>query len=75
MNASFANKIHSANFVYLQSIMNFATIAIVIVALQFFRKSQRDTNVICDEANITAGDFSLVVKFIPNNDSDVNYKS
>ncbi len=73
MNASFANKIKNKEFILLQSVMNFATIIIVIVALQFFRKSQREMNVLCDEENITAGDFSAVVKFIPNCHKDVDY--
>jgi hypothetical protein len=46
---SYANKINNNKLLQLQSIMNFSTVIVVIIALQFFRKQQREVNVLCDE--------------------------
>lgn len=70
---SYANKLNNTNFLMLQALMNFSTIIVVIVALQFFRKQQRETNTLCDEMNTTASDFGAVIKGIPNDRDGIDY--
>lgn len=53
--------------------MNFSTVIVVIIALQFFRKMQREVNVLCDELNTTASDYGMVMKYIPNDKDGVDY--
>lgn len=64
---SYVNIKNDETKVTLQGINNLATIFIIIVFLQFFRKAQKQFSVDCDVADISTTDYSVIVKKIPTN--------
>lgn len=50
---------------FIQEILNLVTIFIVIALLQVFRKDQRKLDILCDEADISANDYTLLIENIP----------
>ncbi len=54
--------------------MNFSTVLVIIIGLQFFRKQQRETNIVCDDLFITAHDYAVCFKYIPNNKIGADYE-
>lgn len=49
----------------LQEILNMFSIGAIIVLLQLFRHSQRETIEICDHGDISPDDYTVMVKKIP----------
>ena len=64
---SLANKRNSKILSKPQDYLNLFTVFVVIVVLQFFRYSQRSISQICDSKELTASDYTVIVKGIPNN--------
>ena len=51
----------------IQDGLNLISIVAIIIVLQFYRYSQRLTNIICDKTVLSSGDYTIMVKNIPNN--------
>jgi len=62
---SLANKINDIADLEKQEIYNLFTIVLLFFLLQFLRKIQKETAVICDERDITASDFTARVRHFP----------
>ncbi|KRX08235.1 hypothetical protein PPERSA_01165 [Pseudocohnilembus persalinus] len=59
---SLANKKNKKQLMKAQDILNMTTIFVIIVLLQFFRKSQRKMDNECDEEDIAANDYTVIVE-------------
>lgn len=57
-----------------QMIVNFFTVVILLVYLQFFRRQQRKTAFECDFKNLTPSDFTIKVSGLPLNFLDYELK-
>ena len=64
---SLANKRHNVMLSEPQGYMNILTIFVIILILQAMRYYQRKVTLECDAAAVTASDYTVVVKGIPNN--------
>lgn len=62
---SLANKRRNQDMNNLQEILNMFSIGAIIVLLQLFRHSQRETIEICDHGDISPDDYTVMVKKIP----------
>ena len=62
---SIANKVSEDREMDNQDILNLFTIIVLIVLMQYLRKIQKETALICDERAITASDFTAKVMNIP----------
>lgn len=59
----------------MQDYLNLSSIAVLIALLVYFRKEQRDIDVLCDKKEITPSDYSLLVKHLPKKPFNPNIKS
>ena len=62
---SLANKRNQNGYLRMQQFLNFVTVVIIIITLQFYRFAQRKINVICDKAELSASDYSIYIKGFP----------
>ncbi len=62
---SLSNKKNNPDLMNVQSILNLVTICLIIFKLQYFRKKQRQTDKDCDDEDIAANDYTILVKNIP----------
>lgn len=62
---SLANKMDMPQYLATQSNLNLVVGFLIMVILMFFRRSQRELDAEVDAANITPGDYTIVVKNIP----------
>jgi hypothetical protein len=75
---SFQTKSSLINLVFtddkdqLDDLLIFFTIFVLIIGLQFMRKSQRITAIKCDECSISASDFTVKISNFPKNFQDKN---
>ncbi|KAL4435368.1 hypothetical protein ABPG74_022851 [Tetrahymena malaccensis] len=62
---SLGNKQEQKTLMFVQEILNLATVIIIIILLQIFRRYQRKLDSECDEADISANDYALLFQNIP----------
>ncbi|EAS04833.2 kinase domain protein (macronuclear) [Tetrahymena thermophila SB210] len=62
---SLGNKQEQKTLMFVQEILNLATVIIIIILLQIFRRYQRKLDSECDEADISANDYTLLFENIP----------
>ncbi|KAL4483923.1 hypothetical protein ABPG72_013929 [Tetrahymena utriculariae] len=62
---SLGNKQEQKTLMFIQEILNLATVIIIIILLQIFRRYQRKLDSECDEADISANDYTLLFQNIP----------
>lgn len=62
---SLANKMDMPQYLATQSNLNLIVGFLIMIILMFFRRSQRELDAEVDAANITPGDYTIVVKNIP----------
>jgi hypothetical protein len=58
---------------YIQEILNFVAIIILIIYLQFFRRNQRIMDLLCDAKDISVSDYTVLVSNIPKDYESENY--
>ena len=69
---SIYNKKNDEENVYIQHWLNFTLILILIVVLQLMRRSIKKQAASCDETDISASDFTIIVENIPKK-QNINY--
>lgn len=62
---SLANKINDEDSYYIKSWLNFGTIIIILIFLQFFRRHQRLTDREIDRGLTSASDYTLIITKLP----------
>lgn len=67
---SLANRSNDENSLEKTDIYNFFTIIVLLLCMQFIRKIQKQTAIICDERAITASDFTCKITNIPKDFTD-----
>ena len=69
-----ANKMTNQDVIKFQSKLAILTYILVMITLFIFRKIQRQINNDVDEKQITAGDYSIILKNFPNYLKNYNYE-
>lgn len=67
---SLANKFDSRENLEKQEIFNFFTVLIMLMSFQFMRKVQLETALACDERDLTAADYTVLVRNFPRDFDD-----